>query len=213
MSSRLTRVHLKVLTAIERCRTAALGGHRDRCGRCGYETPSYSFNSCRNRHCGKCQTNARNNWLEARSRELLPVPYVHVVFTLPHQLADLVFHNQRILYDLLFRASAATLLEVAADPKHLGAEIGFAILAYGSFGLGAAVLSGALAAPMEAVYEWFNYWTDWDMGYKLAYLVILTAAGALIAGVGGWLLTTGLAKAGALGSLPPGQEVREARAV
>jgi len=121
----LTGLHLKVLTAIERCRTAALGGHRDRCGRCGYETPSYSFNSCRNRHCGKCQTNARNNWLEARSRELLPVPYVHVVFTLPHQLADVVFHNQRILYDLLFQASAATLLEVAADPKHLGAEIGF----------------------------------------------------------------------------------------
>ncbi len=106
---------------------------------------------------------------------------------------------------------AATL--VSGLLQGLGAEIGFAILAYGSFGLGAAVLSGALAAPMEAVYEWFNYWTDWDMGYKLAYLVILTAAGALIAGVGGWLLTTGLAKAGALGSLPPGQEVREARAV
>jgi hypothetical protein len=121
----LTGLHLKVLTAIERCRTAALGGHRDRCGRCGYETTSYSFNSCRNRHCGKCQTNARNNWIAARSRELLPVPYVHVVFTLPHQLGRLLFHNQRILYDLLFRASAATLLEVAADPKHLGAEIGF----------------------------------------------------------------------------------------
>ena len=121
----LTGLHLKVLTAIERCRTAALGGHRDRCGGCGYETTSYSFNSCRNRHCGKCQTNARNKWLDARSRELLPVPYVHVVFTLPHQLADLVFHNQRILYDLLFRASSATLLEIAADPKHLGAEIGF----------------------------------------------------------------------------------------
>jgi energy-coupling factor transport system substrate-specific component len=75
------------------------------------------------------------------------------------------------------------------------------------------MLSGALAAPMEAVYEWFNYWTDWDTGYKVAYLVILTAAGALIAGGLGWLLTTGLAKAGALGSLPPGQEVREARSV
>lgn len=121
----LTGLHLKVLTAIERCRTAALGGHRDRCGRCGYETTSYSYNSCRNRHCGKCQTNARNQWFAARSRELLPVPYVHVVFTLPHQLARLVFHNQRILYRLLFQASAATLLEVAADPKHLGAETGF----------------------------------------------------------------------------------------
>jgi energy-coupling factor transport system substrate-specific component len=95
----------------------------------------------------------------------------------------------------------------------LGAEIGFAILAYGSFGLGAAMLAGALAAPMEAVYEWFSYWTDWDLAYKLVYLVILTAAGALIAGGVGWLLTTGLARAGALGSLPPGQEVREARAV
>ncbi|MEP6648830.1 MAG: ECF transporter S component [Lapillicoccus sp.] len=95
----------------------------------------------------------------------------------------------------------------------LGAEIGFAILAYGSFGLGAAVLAGALAAPMEAVYEWFSYWTDWDMAYKVAYLVILTAAGAVIAGGIGWLLTTGLARAGALGALPPGQEVREARSV
>ena len=106
---------------------------------------------------------------------------------------------------------AATL--VSGVLQGLGAEIGFAILAYGSFGLGAAMLSGALAAPMEAVYEWFNYWTDWDTGYKVAYLVILTAAGALIAGGLGWLLTTGLAKAGALGSLPPGQEVREARSV
>jgi transposase-like zinc-binding protein len=123
--SRLTGRHLKVLAAIERCRTAALGGHRDRCIRCGYETTSYSYNSCRNRHCGKCQTNARDQWLAARSRELLPVAYVHVVFTLPHQLSRLVYHNQRILYDLLFRASAATLLKIAADPKHLGAEIGF----------------------------------------------------------------------------------------
>jgi len=121
----LTGLHLKVLTAIERCRTAALGGHRDRCDRCGYETTSYSYNSCRNRHCGKCQTNARNHWLAARSQELLPVSYVHVVFTLPHQLGQLVFHNQRILYDLLFRTSAATLLEVATNPQHLGAQIGF----------------------------------------------------------------------------------------
>jgi energy-coupling factor transport system permease protein len=95
----------------------------------------------------------------------------------------------------------------------LGAEIGFAILGYASFGLGAAMLSGALAAPLEVVYEWFSYWADWDWGYKLAYLVILTVAGALIAGGIGWLLTQGLARAGALGSLPPGQEVREARAV
>jgi predicted RNA-binding Zn-ribbon protein involved in translation (DUF1610 family) len=121
----LNGLHLKVLSAIERCRTAALGGHRDQCTRCGYQTTSYSYNSCRNRHCGKCQTSARDKWLAARSRELLPVPYVHVVFTLPHQLAPLAFHNKRILYDLLFKASAATLLEIAANPKHLGAEIGF----------------------------------------------------------------------------------------
>jgi len=115
--------HLKVLRAIERCRTAVLGGHRDRCTRCGRE--AISFNSCRNRHCPKCQTHAREKWLAARSQELLNVPYVHVVFTLPHQLAPLAFHNKKIIYGLLFRASAATLLEIAADPMHLGAAIGF----------------------------------------------------------------------------------------
>jgi hypothetical protein len=120
----LTGLHLKVLSAIERCRTAALGGHRDRCTRCG-QTVVISYNSCRNRHCPKCQTNARDKWLRARQRELLPVPYVHVVFTLPHELGPLALRNKKILYALLFRASAATLLEVAADPKHLGVEIGF----------------------------------------------------------------------------------------
>ena len=120
----LNGLHLKVLSAIERCRTAALGGHRDRCLRCGY-TVAISYNSCRNRHCPKCQTNARNKWLADRNSELLPVPYVHVVFTLPHQLAPLVFYNKKILYGLLFRTSSASLLEIAADPKHLGADIGF----------------------------------------------------------------------------------------
>lgn len=119
----MTGLHLKVLSAIERCRTAALGGHRDRCPRCGQKAISY--NSCRNRHCPKCQTNARDKWLAARTAELLAVPYVHVVFTLPHALALLAFHNKKVLYDLLFRASGATLLEIAADRKHLGAEIGF----------------------------------------------------------------------------------------
>ena len=113
----------KVLHAIARCRTAALGGHRDRCVRCGHRTISY--NSCRNRHCPKCQTGARNRWLAERSKELLPVRYVHVVFTLPHQLAPLAYQNKRLLYRLLFQASAATLLEVAAGPRHLGAHIGF----------------------------------------------------------------------------------------
>ncbi len=119
----LTGLHRKVLSAIEQCRTAALGGHKDRCPRCAYQAISY--NSCGNRHCPKCQTNARDRWLAARQRELLPVPYVHVVFTLPHQLASLTLYNKRLMYSLLFRASAATLLEVAADPRHLGADIGF----------------------------------------------------------------------------------------
>jgi len=120
----LTGLHRKVLSAIERCRTAALGGHRDRCSGCG-QSVAFSYNSCRNRHCPKCLTNARDKWLSARQRELLAVPYVHVVFTLPHALAPLALHNKKLLYTLLFRTSAATLLEIAADPKHLGAGIGF----------------------------------------------------------------------------------------
>jgi hypothetical protein len=119
----LTWFHLRVLFAIEHCRTAALGGHLDRCCQCGYEATS--FNSCRSRHCPKCQTNARNHWLAERGKELLPVKYVHVVFTIPHELSWLALQNKKIVYDLLFRCSAATLLEIAADPKHLGAEIGF----------------------------------------------------------------------------------------
>jgi hypothetical protein len=114
--------HRKVMDAIVRCRTAALGGHRDRCSGCGHQAISY--NSCRNRHCPKCQSNARDRWLAARSAELLPVPYFHLVFTLPHELSALVLQNKKLLYDLLFRACAATLLEVARDPKHLGADIG-----------------------------------------------------------------------------------------
>jgi len=115
--------HVKVLLAIARCRTAALGGHLDECTRCGHRAISY--NSCRNRHCPKCQAGARDRWLAARRQELLPTRYVHVVFTLPRHLAPLVLQNKKVLYDLLFRTSAETLLEVARDPKHLGAEIGF----------------------------------------------------------------------------------------
>ena len=121
--SHLAWPHRKVLDAIVRCRTAALGGHRDQCVRCRHQ--AISFNSCRNRHCPKCQGNARAKWLAARSAELLPVPYFHVVFTLPHSLSALVLQNKRLLYDLLYRASAATMLELARDPKHLGADIGF----------------------------------------------------------------------------------------
>ncbi len=119
----LTCTQLKVLRAIERCRTAALGGHHDQCLRCGYQAISY--NSCRNRHCPKCQTRARDQWLSRRQQQLLPVSYYHLVFSLPHGLVPLMWQNKRRLFSLLFEASAATLLEVAADPKHLGAEIGF----------------------------------------------------------------------------------------
>jgi Putative transposase/Transposase zinc-binding domain len=114
---------LSVLRAITRCRTAALGGHIDHCPRCGHQAISY--NSCRNRHCPKCQAQARQRWLAAREREVLGAPYFHVVFTLPHELNSLCQYNPEVLYGLLFQTSAATLLEVAADPKHLGAEIGF----------------------------------------------------------------------------------------
>lgn len=112
----------KAFRAIHRCRTAALGGHLDLCSQCGRQEISY--NSCRNRNCPKCQTQARERWLAARERELLPINYFHVVFTVPHELNVLALDNPRPFYDLLFTASAQTLLEVAADPKHVGAEIG-----------------------------------------------------------------------------------------
>jgi hypothetical protein len=118
----LTWPQSKVLDAIARCRTAALGGHRDQCSNCGHQAISY--NSCRNRHCPKCQTNARDQWLAKRQQELLPVGYYHLVFSVPHALVPLMWQNKRQLFALLFEASAATLLEVAADPKHLGARIG-----------------------------------------------------------------------------------------
>jgi hypothetical protein len=116
--------HIKVLRAIRRCRTAALGGHLDECMRCGHRVP-ISYNSCRDRHCPKCQTAARDCWIAARQKELLPTRYLHIVFTLPGRLTPLVLQNKKILYDLLFRTSAETLLEIARDPRHLGAEIGF----------------------------------------------------------------------------------------
>jgi hypothetical protein len=114
---------LKVMSAIEQCRSIALGGHALRCTSCAQAQIAY--NSCRNRHCPKCQANARDRWLEARGKELLPTRYVHVVFTLPRQLSPLALQNKREVYALLFRATAETLLQVARDPKRLGAEIGF----------------------------------------------------------------------------------------
>ena len=115
---------MKVMTAIERCRTAALGGHVARCENeaCGHLHIAY--NSCRNRHCPKCQATAAQDWLEAREAELLPVGYFHVVFTLPAPIADIAFQNKRVVYDLLFKASSEAMLTIAADPKHLGARIG-----------------------------------------------------------------------------------------
>lgn len=113
---------LKVMSAIERCRTAALGGHVARCEDCGHDHIAY--NSCRNRHCPKCQAGAAKAWLEAREAELLPVRYFHLVFTLPKQIADIAFQNKRELYNLLMRASANTVIRIAADSKHLGARVG-----------------------------------------------------------------------------------------
>lgn len=114
---------LKMMRALQLCRTAALGGHIERCGHCDHERISY--NSCRNRHCPKCQNLARAQWIEKRKAELLPIPYFHVVFTIPEQLNPLALQNKKVVYDLLFAASAATLQTIARDPKHLGAEIGF----------------------------------------------------------------------------------------
>ncbi len=119
----LTLEQLKPMRAIETCRTAALGGHVERCGHCAHQRISY--NSCRNRHCPKCQTLAREQWLTRRRAELLPVTYYHVVFTLPPAIAKLALQNKEAIYNILFATSAQTLLTIAADPKHLGARIGF----------------------------------------------------------------------------------------
>src|SRR5215471_12161707 len=113
---------LKVMSAIERCRTAALGGHVERCEDCAHLRISY--NSCGNRHCPKCQAAAAKQWLADRQAELLPVPYFHVVFTLPGPIADIAYHNKAVVYDLLLKTAAETLITIAADPKHLGARIG-----------------------------------------------------------------------------------------
>ena len=117
---------LKVMSAIEQCRSAALGGHVLRCEGCGADQVSY--NSCRNRHCPKCQSNAAQRWLKARQADLLPVEYFHVVFTLPASIADIAYQNKAALYSLLFDAAAETLLIIAADAKHLGARIGVTLV-------------------------------------------------------------------------------------
>src|SRR5277367_5296118 len=118
----LGRTERRVMGAIEACRTAALGGHVERCADCGLVRIAY--NSCRNRHCPKCQSLARAEWLAERQAELLPVPYFHVVFTVPAAVAEIAFQNKATVYAILFRAAAQTLCTIAADPRHLGAEIG-----------------------------------------------------------------------------------------
>ena len=118
----ISLAQLKVMSAIERCRTAELGGHVTRCAKCAHEHIAY--NSCRNRHCPKCQSGAAKAWLTARQAELLPVRYFHLVFTLPKPIADIAYQNKRAIYNLLMRASANAVIKIAADPKHLGAKVG-----------------------------------------------------------------------------------------
>src|SRR3984893_15129576 len=118
----LGRVERRIMAAIEACRTQALGGHAEQCGDCGLARLAY--NSCRNRHCPKCQGLARAEWLEARQAELLPVPYYHVVLTLPAAAAEIAFQNKRVVYAILFRAAADALRDIAADPRHLGRDRG-----------------------------------------------------------------------------------------
>ncbi|MCP3728124.1 IS91 family transposase [Paraburkholderia sp. CNPSo 3272] len=122
----LDREQHRVMRAIEQCRTAALGSHVEQCDTCGHQRIAY--NSCGNRHCPKCQSLARAQWLERRQSDLLPVPYFHVVFTVPQEIAAVAFQNKRVVYDILFQATAETLQTIAADPRHLGATIGFIAL-------------------------------------------------------------------------------------
>ena len=121
-AGQVSLAQLKVMSAIESCRTAALGGHVERCEDCAHVRIAY--NSCRNRHCPKCQAVAAKEWLADREADLLPVPYFHVVFTLPAAIADIACQNKAVVYDMLFKAAAETLITIAADPKHLGARIG-----------------------------------------------------------------------------------------
>src|SRR5712691_3607971 len=120
----VSRGQLKVMSAIENCRTAALGGHVARCENENCAYTQIAYNSCRNRHCPKCQGTAAGEWLAAREAELLPVPYFHVAFSLPAQIADIAYQNKAVIYDILFKASAETTITIAADPRHLGARIG-----------------------------------------------------------------------------------------
>ncbi len=137
---------MKVMSAIERCRTAALGGHVARCEDCSHTVIAY--NSCRNRHCPKCQGAAAREWLAEREADLLPVGYFHVVFTLPAAIADVAYQNKAAIYDILFTASAETMIAIAADPKHLGARIGITAVLH-TWGSAAALWAGILSASLH----------------------------------------------------------------
>ena len=146
---------LKVMSAIESCRTAALGGHVARCENdaCGHTVIAY--NSCGNRHCPKCQAAAARDWLADREAELLPVPYFHVVFTLPSAIADIAYSNKAVIYDLLFKASSEALLTIAADPKHLGARIAItSVAAYLGLGADAPPARAHHRARRRSVFGW-----------------------------------------------------------
>ena len=157
----LSTAERRVMTAIEACRTAALGGHVEQCDQCGHQRVWY--NSCRNRHCPTCQSLARAAWIDARRADLLPVDYFHVVFTVPPAVAAIAYQNKAVVYGLLFRAIAETLRTIAADPRHLGAQIGFFAVLH-TWGqtlvhhphLHCVVPGGGLS-PDGTQWDWFNH--------------------------------------------------------
>jgi hypothetical protein len=144
---------MKVMSAIESCRTAALGGHVARCEDCAHTTIAY--NSCRNRHCPKCQGAAAREWMEDREAELLPVPYFHIVFTLPASIGDIAYQNKAAIYDLLFKVSAETMLTIAADPKHLGARIAITAVLHTFYG--AFLVKLAASFPLHFLHPFFLF--------------------------------------------------------
>jgi hypothetical protein len=173
----LTAVQKQALRDLERCRTAALGGHVEECLDCGYARIAY--NSCRNRHCPKCQALTRAHWLEQQAQHLLPVEYFHVVFTLPREIGDLALANPRLLYDLLFQAASATLREVAANPKRLGAQVG-ALMVLHTWGqnlhhhphIHAVVTGGGLSCNAQAVVDESPKWISCRKGFFLPVKVL-----------------------------------------
>jgi hypothetical protein len=174
---RLTGTQTKALRDLERCRTAALGGHVEHCLDCGHERIAY--NSCRNRHCPKCQALARARWLDQEARQLLPVEYYHVVFTLPAEIAELALNNRAALYDLLFQAASATLRDVAANPKRLGAQVG-SLLVLHTWGqnlhhhphVHAVVTGGGLSCNAKGVIDPAPRWVSCRPGFFLPVKVL-----------------------------------------